>query len=267
MTRRWQWQPDADFEDRLQPSDLALLDPHVHAHAIGRIAMMLPPRQEADTTRENPRSDRRPHAALCRSGPVLVWINALRYSWRASDRQGRQHCYIFAAATVEMNCDKRRLHEQPNRRSKSGELDVWLLELDHTDTTSTDLDTDELRRSESFLRDVDRIRFLSRRSALRIILAGYLEIPPSDLVFDRRCSTCGDPVHGKPRIAGATIEFSSSSSGPYGFVAVSRMSDVGADIEIMMSLEVADEAALAFSIRSEERRVGKECRSRWSPYH
>ena len=23
----------------------------------------------------------------------------------------------------------------------------------------------------------------------------------------------------------------------------------------------------AFSLRSEERRVGKECRSRWSPYH
>src|SRR5687767_15275744 len=25
--------------------------------------------------------------------------------------------------------------------------------------------------------------------------------------------------------------------------------------------------AASFSIRSEERRVGKECRSRWSPYH
>src|SRR3712207_8058683 len=25
--------------------------------------------------------------------------------------------------------------------------------------------------------------------------------------------------------------------------------------------------AVAFCIRSEERRVGKECRSRWSPYH
>ena len=24
---------------------------------------------------------------------------------------------------------------------------------------------------------------------------------------------------------------------------------------------------LAFQLRSEERRVGKECRSRWSPYH
>src|SRR5256885_6165152 len=30
---------------------------------------------------------------------------------------------------------------------------------------------------------------------------------------------------------------------------------------------VALDAALAFEGRSEERRVGKECRSRWSPYH
>ena len=28
-----------------------------------------------------------------------------------------------------------------------------------------------------------------------------------------------------------------------------------------------EEANLLLSIRSEERRVGKECRSRWSPYH
>ena len=26
-------------------------------------------------------------------------------------------------------------------------------------------------------------------------------------------------------------------------------------------------AGMSISIRSEERRVGKECRSRWSPYH
>src|SRR2546422_903800 len=30
---------------------------------------------------------------------------------------------------------------------------------------------------------------------------------------------------------------------------------------------VARGAVLRWSIRSEERRVGKECRSRWSPYH
>ena len=45
------------------------------------------------------------------------------------------------------------------------------------------------------------------------------------------------------------------------------------------AVEVAEEAGwvlvgsgdvalqVAFAIRSEERRVGKECRSRWSPYH
>ena len=33
-----------------------------------------------------------------------------------------------------------------------------------------------------------------------------------------------------------------------------------------VTLEVADDL-LQDAIRSEERRVGKECRSRWSPYH
>ena len=31
--------------------------------------------------------------------------------------------------------------------------------------------------------------------------------------------------------------------------------------------EFLDMTAIAESTRSEERRVGKECRSRWSPYH
>ena len=30
---------------------------------------------------------------------------------------------------------------------------------------------------------------------------------------------------------------------------------------------VATDRISAFDVRSEERRVGKECRSRWSPYH
>ena len=30
---------------------------------------------------------------------------------------------------------------------------------------------------------------------------------------------------------------------------------------------LAIDAEISFAIRSEERRVGKECRSRWSPYH
>ena len=38
--------------------------------------------------------------------------------------------------------------------------------------------------------------------------------------------------------------------------------------EIIFSTEnIAVARKLAIYIRSEERRVGKECRSRWSPYH
>ena len=34
-----------------------------------------------------------------------------------------------------------------------------------------------------------------------------------------------------------------------------------------ITYSVAEEAVAGYHRRSEERRVGKECRSRWSPYH
>ena len=37
--------------------------------------------------------------------------------------------------------------------------------------------------------------------------------------------------------------------------------------EVVTSDEAYTNALLEFKARSEERRVGKECRSRWSPYH
>ena len=38
-------------------------------------------------------------------------------------------------------------------------------------------------------------------------------------------------------------------------------------IEIIQTEEIAERLFNKWSMRSEERRVGKECRSRWSPYH
>ena len=41
----------------------------------------------------------------------------------------------------------------------------------------------------------------------------------------------------------------------------------GTLIDSKLDLALSVNAALAEMGRSEERRVGKECRSRWSPYH
>ena len=45
-----------------------------------------------------------------------------------------------------------------------------------------------------------------------------------------------------------------------------RLSPLQAAVHNAMHL-VAAALLVGFAIRSEERRVGKECRSRWSPYH
>ena len=37
--------------------------------------------------------------------------------------------------------------------------------------------------------------------------------------------------------------------------------------EVATQTVLKDECAVRPAVRSEERRVGKECRSRWSPYH
>ena len=39
------------------------------------------------------------------------------------------------------------------------------------------------------------------------------------------------------------------------------------DEKLLMTAATVGAIALALHRRSEERRVGKECRSRWSPYH
>ena len=38
-------------------------------------------------------------------------------------------------------------------------------------------------------------------------------------------------------------------------------------VTYLVERKAEEYAVSAFSMRSEERRVGKECRSRWSPYH
>ena len=42
---------------------------------------------------------------------------------------------------------------------------------------------------------------------------------------------------------------------------------IGASVKVLKKSSVGTITDLDGNFRSEERRVGKECRSRWSPYH
>ena len=46
-----------------------------------------------------------------------------------------------------------------------------------------------------------------------------------------------------------------------------QLTNIGLEVESVGSLSADNETFKIAKIRSEERRVGKECRSRWSPYH
>ena len=50
-------------------------------------------------------------------------------------------------------------------------------------------------------------------------------------------------------------------------ITISHLEAVEAGIQMSPGLDLARTSATRIHRRSEERRVGKECRSRWSPYH
>ena len=51
------------------------------------------------------------------------------------------------------------------------------------------------------------------------------------------------------------------------FFAPSVAEETGFSDEAKLAIDISQDEKNLFVIRSEERRVGKECRSRWSPYH
>src|SRR3712207_3296093 len=66
-------------------------------------------------------------------------------------------------------------------------------------------------------------------------------------------------VYDRDKAVAAGLDLEMPSSGGVGSAAVLRALEAGTLTEA--------EVDLAVTRRSEERRVGKECRSRWSPYH
>lgn len=139
----------------------------------------------------------------------------------------------------------------PPTPDRSGDhADVWRVHLDEpssTISTSTVLSPDELTRASRFHFEKDRLHFIRCRTALRLLLSWYLEIPAVEVHFEYQPS-------GKPALAAQQnphgLEFNVSHSAGLALIAVSAGHRVGVDIEKIRS-EV-DTTALAerfFSVR------------------
>ena len=78
-------------------------------------------------------------------------------------------------------------------------------------------------------------------------------------------------MHGCNGVMGQVIsKIVEETEGAVMACGVDRVDDGHNDYPVFTDINVCDvevDAIIDFSARSEERRVGKECRSRWSPYH
>ncbi|WP_328787969.1 MULTISPECIES: 4'-phosphopantetheinyl transferase family protein [unclassified Streptomyces] len=107
------------------------------------------------------------------------------------------------------------------------------------------LDASERSRAAALVRPGDRHRYLAAHVGLRVLLGGYLRIPPERVSFVREdCPHCGGP-HGRPALAGgpaAGLHFSLSHTGDVAAVAVAA-APVGLDIETHPRPETAESLA------------------------
>jgi len=113
-------------------------------------------------------------------------------------------------------------------------LHVWYVLFDAVDAARAEslLDSRERARAGQFVHARDRLRYVARHAALRSILAGYLGVLPSEIVYSFACAVCGSQDHGKPFLASLPLfGFNMSSSTNAAVVAVSANADVGVDIE------------------------------------
>ena len=132
----------------------------------------------------------------------------------------------------------------------SGRVDVWRVRTDEPvgpDSERYILSEDEIARAGRFRFEKDRYRFTRCRRALRRLLAGYLDIPPAEILFEYG-------VRGKPQLAvrqnPRALQFNVSHSGELALIAVGNEQRLGVDVErIRSEVDTYSLAERFFSVR------------------
>nr|MDT0657374.1 4'-phosphopantetheinyl transferase superfamily protein [Micromonospora sp. DSM 115978] len=131
------------------------------------------------------------------------------------------------------------------------ECHVWRLPVvpGRWDAYDEVLDDGEHARRARFVRAADRIRYQTAHVGVRLLLGGYLGVPPRGLRFGRDCRHCPAVDHGKPTIVEppTTLDFSLSHSGDLVTIAVAAV-PVGVDVqEIENGTDIASVAAMTLA--------------------
>ena len=93
------------------------------------------------------------------------------------------------------------------------------------------LTASELQLMRRLVQPADQDRFSAAWALARETLGGLLGTDPRLLRFDRSCSLCGHGTHGKPRLVGASLQFSIAHAEDRVLVAVADRIPVGVDVE------------------------------------
>jgi 4'-phosphopantetheinyl transferase len=140
----------------------------------------------------------------------------------------------------------------------AGHVDVWRLSLDAAqlpgelslllEEQGQALSPDELARASRFHFDRDRVRYARCRTALRLLLARYLNVAPPQIRFTYTPA-------GKPEVApdqnSRQLRFNVSHSHDMALIAVGVQDDLGVDIEKIRPGVKAAELSERFFSRSE----------------
>jgi len=131
-----------------------------------------------------------------------------------------------------------------------GRVDVWRVRLDEPPTVGSEasvMSVDEFTRASRFHFEKDRVHFTRCRSALRRVLAGYLQIPAVEVRFEYLLS-------GKPQLSAEqnpqALQFNVSHSAGMALIAVRSQHRLGVDIErIRDDVDTNSLAERFFSLR------------------
>jgi 4'-phosphopantetheinyl transferase len=108
------------------------------------------------------------------------------------------------------------------------QVHIWRVLLDVAAVNGANLSRDEHLRADRLVHLQHRHRFVAMRSALRSVLAGYLQIAPNSVTF-----AYGEK--GKPRVAekqnSFDLRFNVSHSGGLGLIGVVCGHEIGVDVE------------------------------------